>query len=91
MRDRRAGPVHDLHLIVGQVDAMTEDGARPAQRVVIVNVEIAFALREQLLHPGDLAFVLRHMGLHVAVGMLAAERTCRFQLLAAYWSARSAA
>ena len=82
MRDRRTGPMHDLHLIVGQMDAMAEHGARPAQRVVIVDVEIALALREQLLHPGHLALVLRHVGLHVALGMLLAERTGRFELLA---------
>ena len=91
MRDRRAGAMHHLHLVVGQVDAVAEDGARPAQRVVIVDVEIALALRKQLLDPGDFALVLRHMRLHVAVGMLAGRARRRPPVARACWSAQSAA
>ncbi len=82
MRDGRAGAMHHLQLVIGQVDAVPEHGAWPAQRVMIVDVEIALPFRKQLPDPGHFAFVLGHMSLHVAIGMLAAERTGGLQLLA---------
>ena len=44
--DRRAGPVHYLHLVASEMDTVAKDSARPAQRVVIVNVKVAHAFRE---------------------------------------------
>ena len=49
---------------------------------MIVDVEIAVALGKQLFDPGDLVLVLGNMGLQIAPGMLPAERSRGFQLLA---------
>jgi hypothetical protein len=63
--------MHAMHLVVRQMDAMSEHGTRPTQLVMVVDVEISFTLRKQLPYPRDLGFILRHVRLHVAVWVLA--------------------
>ena len=73
--------VQALQLRLLEPDAVAEHGARPAQAVVIVDVEIAAPVGEQLLDPGDLGLGLRDMRLHQAVAVLAPQRAGGRQLL----------
>ena len=54
MGDGRTAGVQALQLGLLEPDAMAEHGALAAQAMVIVDVEIACAVGEQLLDPGDL-------------------------------------
>ena len=81
MGDGGTAGVQALQLRLLEPDAVTEHGARAAQAVVIVDVEIAAAVGEQLLDPGDLGLGLRDMRLHQAVAVLAPQRAGSRQLL----------
>ena len=50
---------------------MGEHRARPEQAVVVVDVQVAAALGEQLLYPLDFLEVLRQVGVQVYAGMFA--------------------
>ena len=65
---------------------MIVDGASADEAVVIVDVEIVLARREELANPFDFAPILRDVRLHEAVRMLGLERVVSVTLdLGARW------
>ena len=80
MRDRRAALVAAAKLVFRQMHAMRQHGAPADQPMMIVDVEIVLPLGKQLGRPFDLAAVLRDVGLHQHVRMLAPQRARRIEL-----------
>ena len=80
MRDCGACLVAALQLGLGEPDAMAVDCAPPEQAVMIVDVEVALALRKQLPDPLYLLPVLGNMRLQETIGMLGLERAGSFEL-----------
>ncbi len=78
---RRAGFAEALAFVVAQVHAVGEHRARADQAVVVVDVQVALALGEQLAHPFDLLAVLGEVGMHVEVRVFLEQLAGQRQLL----------
>ena len=80
MCDRGAARRHAVPCPFGQMDAMGEQRARPAQTVVLVYRQIIVAVRERLRRGGDLVGVLGEVGLHRQAVALGQRRRAAQQL-----------
>ncbi len=80
-RDGRTGLGQARAFVVTQVHAMGEHRAFAEQMVVVVDVQITFALWKQLLDPLHLLQVFTDVGLHVQVWIFPEQLTGQGQLL----------
>ena len=79
--DSSAGFRQSCAVAVINVNTVRQYAALAEQAKVVIHVEVAGALREQFLDPGDLGVVLGPVGLHQNVGVLGDQLACVGQLL----------
>ena len=63
-----------------KMNAVTKYGALADQTVVIVNIQIAFALRKKFVYPRNFVGVFRDMCLHVRLREFAPQCAGSFEL-----------
>ncbi len=79
--DGRTGLMTAAELALRQMDAMGEQGARASQAGVIVDIQIARAVRIEALDPGDLVEVLGDVAVDMDVRPRGPQRPGQGQLL----------
>ena len=62
-----------LPLLIGQVNPVTQQAARPGKTITVINRKIAIMIGKKRLDPGDFLVIFRQMALDINVWKFLAQ------------------